>query len=151
MVIFCSLSLCQSMTLQPTHKYVGISINDLIINHYPSIQSPSFLGLQPWLICDLQTNANMLQCQAVWSYRVHIHMHTIGLKMCFCHLWWQIGKDVVAAFEEAIGRKGDHIRVAALVWFLPLLNSQACLRHLHLGRFMEWPSGSLSACKLPCH
>jgi hypothetical protein len=42
-------------------------------------------------------------------------MHTIGLKMCFCHLWWQIGKDIVAAFEEAIGRKGDHIRVAALV------------------------------------
>jgi hypothetical protein len=55
----------------------------------------------------------------------------------------------VAAFEEAIGRKGDHIRVAALVWFLPLLNSQACLRHLHLGRFMKWPSGSPSACKLP--
>lgn len=103
------------MTLQPTHKYVGISINDLIINHNPSIQSPSFLGLQLWLICDSQTNANMLQCQAVWSYRVHIHMHTIGLKMCFCHLWWQIGKDIVAAFEEAIGRKGDHIRVAALV------------------------------------
>ncbi|CAK9222604.1 unnamed protein product [Sphagnum troendelagicum] len=26
-----------------------------------------------------------------------------------------VGKDIVAAFEEAIGRKGDHIRVAALV------------------------------------
>lgn len=52
-----------------------------------------------------------------------------------------VGKDIVAAFEEAIGRKGDHIRVAALVQFGSFTHKPG--RDLHLHRCMGWPFGSL--------
>lgn len=87
----------------------------------------------PWIKCQQD---GILQW-AVWTCTCKFGM----LLRPFILLWCQVGKDIVAAFEEAIGRKGDHIRVAALVQFGSFTHKPG--RDLHLHRCMGWPFGSL--------